>query len=117
ASFSFTFAPVVVARAENGTDTTKTDNTQNTNSADKKSDIESQKQRIEQLKQEQKEKIQNVDETRIKARCKAAQGLVAKTLQKTGQGASDRVRQYEELQHHLTDIIAKLKAKGIDTAT
>ncbi len=115
----FTFAPAVVKAVEDGNNQTteqeqKSENTDAEKSAREKE--QKRQERIEEQKKEHQEKLKNIDENRIKNRCKASQGLVGQTNERLGVKAAERTKRYDEIQNHLAKIIDRLKAANIDTA-
>jgi len=73
------------------------------------------KERVEKLKADLKIKLTTVEQDRLKQRCKAAQAVVATLNTRFGKSVTTRSNAYDNLVRHLTDIIAKLKAKNVDT--
>ncbi len=102
--------PVALAEDSNSSSDTST------TSAETKKDSTTLQQRIEKHKTELKTKLTSLEETRLKARCKAGQGIVKIARERADGVTPNRVKAYQELQEHLTKIIAKLKALGIDTS-
>ena len=102
---------VYAYEGENTTDTsTKT-------SSETKPDNSTLEQRIQKHKDELKAKLTTLQEDRIKLKCKASQGVVKIVGDRVNSGYPVRANAYKELQNKLTDIIAKLKAANIDSAT
>lgn len=106
--------PLTAIAVENDTDSTQT----TTNESEQK-EVKPQtlQQRIEKHKTEFQSKLQNLNEENLKRRCKAAQGLVAQTNQRSGIKGAERTKRYDEIQKHLTEIVARLQAANIDTTT
>jgi len=80
-----------------------------------KQDTTTMKERLEKLKTDLKLKLTTAEQTRLKDRCKAAQAVVATLNTRFGKSVTTRTNAYSKLTRHLNDIIAKLKAKGVDT--
>ena len=121
------FAPLAIAEtntsgSDHSTNTsTPTSDTSKTNNPKTNTTTETEKpkgtlqERIQKQKDTLKTDVTKLEQDRLKLRCKAAQGIVKGAGDRAGTGATDRVKAYDELQTHLTNIIAKLKALGIST--
>lgn len=115
------FSGAVAFAVENTTDqqiknrtmTTTEKPTQSTiNDADKKKLIE----RLAERKTQAKLKLTTAQKTRLQSKCKAAQGLLAPLKTKAHSHEKGRSEVYTKVVSKLTDLSAKLKAKGANTA-
>lgn len=119
----FTGVPIVVlAHAEESTTTTTTTETETEEETEKTPEEKAAaaaklKERIEAHKAALKAKISAAEQVRIKARCKVAQGSIKSVEARFKVGFPKRTKAYENLQDHLTKLIAKLKERGVDTTT
>lgn len=116
----FSAAPLVVAVSTTNESNTGTDTTTNTTTTAEDDKIETDpalvKARLEKLKTSLKIALTNAEQARLKQRCKAAQTIAAKLNERFGTSVTTRTKAYENLVKHLTNIIAKLKAKGVDVS-
>lgn len=69
-------------------------------------------ERIEKRKTELKTKLERTQETRLKARCKAAQTLLAKAQTRSEELETRRLGSYKTLQDRVAALIDKLRANG-----
>src|SRR3989344_903410 len=113
-------APLVSAE----TDSNNTSNTSNTgtgSTSDSREETENKEQkernsRLEKRKTEFKVKLSDTEHTRIKSRCKQAQGGGIKSLDGRIKGIeTSRERVHKNLVNRLNKLVDKLKAKNIDT--
>ena len=111
----FLAAPLVIA-VSNTTDSTTDTTTTTTTADDDKVDTDpvKVKSRLEGLKTSLKIKLTTAEQANLKAKCKAAQTIAAKLNDRFGTSVTTRTKAYDNLSKHLTDIIAKLKDKGVD---
>lgn len=72
-------------------------------------------ERVERRKAELKTRLDRATETRLKARCKAAQVLLTKTHGRSDEAKSRRLKAYNNLLTRLTRIVEKLKSENVDT--
>lgn len=72
-------------------------------------------ERLAKRKQELKTKLTKVQEERVKARCKAAQGIVSKVSANAKQAHTTRSEVYSNIIEKLTNLSTKLKDAGKDT--
>ena len=74
-----------------------------------------QKQRIEKRKVELKTKLTNLQQTRIKQRCKPAQGLITGATAKLNLVEKNRSEKYTALLQKLNEAETKLAKEGVNT--
>jgi len=112
----FSVAPLAVAVSSNADSTADTATTTSTSSDDSKVDTDpvKLKDRLEGLKSSLKIKLNTAEQANLKAKCKAAQTITGKLNDRFGNSVTTRTKAYDNLSKHLTDIIAKLKEKGVD---
>lgn len=108
----FVIAPVL---AVEGTGTTTTVETTQTTAQTEQSKQELQA-RIQKRKDALKIKLTTVEQKRIQARCKNAQGMVHSLQAKTTGAETGRTQAYGNLVDRLNKLQAKLDEKGADTA-
>ncbi len=107
------FVPVVAFAVEDENQTSETTTT-TTTSETKTEDAAALKDRLEKKKTELKIKLTNLEQEKIKTRCKAAQGVVTSLSEKVKNNGPNRTKAYTELVSRLTALIDRLKAKGVD---
>lgn len=112
----FSAVPLAVAVSNTTDSTTDTTTTTTTTADDDKVDTDpvKVKSRLEGLKTSLKIKLTTAEQANLKAKCKAAQTIAAKLNDRFGTSVTTRTKAYDNLSKHLTDIIAKLKDKGVD---
>lgn len=120
-------APVVWAVENNSTnDNSSNDNSSSTNlttNSDDNSDnaaTETKSEftsRMDKLKTKFKVKLGETEKRQLKLRCRPAQSVVAKLNTRFGNSVTKRTQAYTELSANLDKLIAKLKAKGVNTTT
>lgn len=98
---SLLLAPVVFAH-EGETETTPTD-------------PKSLAERIQKRKTELKISLTNTEKVRIKAKCKASQGLLSSVGGRVKGIETSRTQVHQNIIKHLTELSEKLKNKGVDT--
>lgn len=106
-------APVL---ADNSSTTSSTGQTQTT--TDTETDVKDNttlEQRIEKHKNDEKIKLTTTETTKLLTRCKPAQAVIKNLGDHVNANVPERVKAYDELNQHLTDIISKLNDRGIDT--
>lgn len=119
---SLSFVATSIATAETTTTTpnttttkpatTGTAQTTPTTTADPKALAE----RIAKRKTDLKTKLTNAEKLRIQSKCKASQGSISSVKGRINGIETSRTQVYKNLVSRLTDLSAKLKNKGIDTA-
>lgn len=72
-------------------------------------------ERLTKRKQELKTKLTKAQEARVKARCKAAQGIISKVSAHAKQADTSRAEVYSKIVERLTSLSTKLKDAGKDT--
>jgi chromosome segregation ATPase len=78
-------------------------------------DAKSIADRVEKRKTELKIKLSTIEKTRIKAKCKASQGLLSSEKGRIKGIETSRSEVYKNLLNRLNDLSDRLKAKGVDT--
>lgn len=92
--------------------TTGTTQTTTTSTADSKALAE----RIAKRKTDLKTKLTNAEKVKIQSKCKASQGLVSSVKGRINGVETSRTQVNKNLVSRLTDLSAKLKNKGVNTA-
>ncbi len=79
--------------------------------------VKEREDRITKLKDELNVRLSTLEETHIKSACLPAQARVAHLNTKFGTSVTKRTQAYTEIQKNLDNLVAKLKAKNVDTTT
>ncbi len=72
--------------------------------------------RVEKHKADEKLKLTTAETQKLQTKCKVAQTPIKTLGDKVHANVDQRNKAYEELSTHLTALLPKLKAKGLDTA-
>lgn len=95
---------------------TSTDDTHST--TEEKSEVKTTlEERLTKLKTDLQISLTAAQQARLKSRCKAAQVITGKHKTNFEERVKTRTNAYNELVHHLDEIIPRLKAANIDTTT
>lgn len=100
----------VMAHAEEGADAEETVSSQT--AEEKKKLLE---ERLAERKAALEQKLTAAQETRLKARCKSAQGLLKAAEVRIKGVETRRMNAYEKLTNRLNELSTKLKDQGVDT--
>jgi len=110
-----------VTSGSSGSGDTTTQTTTETTSSDDSTTVSTDtstttlQDRIEKHKTDLKLALTKAEEKKLELACKPAQTVVKGVENKVNGALSSRYKAYDNLNSHLTDIIAKLKAAGLDT--
>lgn len=108
-----------LASAESSTDSTQNQKQKPTTTTKTEQEIQAEKQklkeRLEKQKADLKVKLNAAQEARIKAKCKATQGIIKAGEEHVKANAPKREQAYQQLKDHMTKLVEKLKAKGVNT--
>lgn len=109
----------VLASAHADTDNTQNQTQKPTTTAKTEQEIQAEKQklkeRLEKQKADLKVKLNTAQEARIKVKCKASQGIIKAGEDHVKTHAPKREQAYQHLKEHMTKLLEKLKAKGVNT--
>lgn len=105
------------AQAHEGDHTVLSETTTNTTTKSEAELKAERDARIEKFKTDLKTKLTAAKQTRLKARCKAAQGVITAFGTKVKANVPNRVRAYENALNHLDKFIDKAKTASLDTTT
>lgn len=103
-----------VAAVEGSSTDSNTSNT-TTQSSQTDDDKLTVQQRLDKRKAELKIKLTALEQSRIKLKCKASQGLLSSLSGRIKGIETSRNNVYKELTDRLTDLTSKLKNQGVDT--
>ncbi len=107
-----------MAMAETGDNTSTSDTvtkTEITNSADSAEDSAGRSARLEKFKTDYKVKLSALETANLKQKCKPAQTVVKSVQERVNSGSGNRTKAYGKITDHLSGLLVKLKAKGVDT--
>lgn len=108
-SAAFVAAPVVRAQTNSGDS-----NDSSSESQDEPTDKRSAKERIEEHKKELKEKLTEIEQQKIKTKCKTAQAALSSLHTRVNESVTTRTKAYQKLTDRLNKLVDKLKTAGVD---
>lgn len=88
-----------------------------TDTTESQTETEARDTRIAKLKDDLHVHLDNAEKNALKKVCRPAQAVVARIKTHFGSSVTKRTQAYIELQKNLDSLLAKLKAKSVDTTT
>ncbi len=114
-------APLVSTTVVFAQDTLSVTDTNETTQSTQDDGTDSEDQNFETRKQDYKKQFKTNlatwEQTRLKTRCKNAQGKLSSLKGRINGIATSRTEIHTNILTHLNDLVTKLKAKGVDTTT